>query len=421
MTRNTCVLRRLVHLALVAQICTLVLASCAHGAVRRSPWPFARLQLGVANSLGNLPEAAVQRGLRYQYLSGGVNTGRSWQYWAHGAGSYATGYIRESEARHLVPVFSYYQLRQSEPGSGIGDEARADLTNLQNPATMRAYYEDLTAFFQLASSARRSVVLQVEPDLWGYIEQHARNNDASSIPAAVAASGVPALQGIPDNAAGFARAVLELRNRYAPRAIVGYHVSIWGTGKNIQGSPLSDGLVDSLATKAAGFYRSLNANYDTVFSELSDRDAGYAQARSGEGNGAWWNATDFRHDVRFLAKFHGRVRVPIVLWQIPVGNTLMRAVNNTPYHYQDNKVQFLLGDGSRQQLRAYVRAGVVALLFGSGQSQDTCACDASHDGLTNPAPINGNVRPSLSADDDGGYLRAQAASYYGQGPLRIGR
>jgi hypothetical protein len=330
-----------------------------------------------------------------------------------------TAYIGESEAHHIVPVFSYYQLRQSDPGASIGDEAGADLANLQDPATMRAYYEDLKVFFQLASSARGPVELQVEPDLWGYVEQHAKSNDASTVPASVASTGLPLLQGMPNNVAGFARSVLALRNKYAPGVIVGYHVSTWGTGKNIQGSPLTGRQVDGIAAKAASFYHSLHASYDTLFSELADRDAGYAQARDGKGTAAWWNLADFKHDVRFLAGLHTRVRLPIVLWQIPVGNTLMRPMNDTPYHYQDNKVQFLLGEGSREHLRSYVRAGVVALLFGSGQSEDTCACDADQDGITNPPPINSNTRVSLSADDDGGYLRAQAAAYYTHGALRL--
>jgi hypothetical protein len=32
------------------------------------------------------------------------------------------------------------------------------------------------------------------------------------------------------------------------------------------------------------------------------------------------------------------------MWQIPLGNTVMRAENNTWDHFQDNKVQSLLGD-----------------------------------------------------------------------------
>lgn len=395
------------------------MAGCAHADAHR--WPFARLQIGLMDSPGDAAalESSAPFGLRYAYLSAGVNTGRSWQSWGRGGGSYVSDYIRESEAHHVAPVFSYYQLRQSEPGASIGAEATADLTNLQEPATMRAYYDDLKTFFRRASFAHGPVVLQVEPDLWGYIEQHAKHNDASTISAAVASSGMPDLRGLPNTAVGLARAVLVLRRSYAPHVILGYHVSIWGTGKDIHGNHPSGQQVDGMAVKAAMFYRSLHARYDVLFSELADRDAGYAQVRDGKGTAAWWSAIDFDRYARFVTDLHARARLPIVVWQIPVGNTLMRAMNNTPYHYQDNKAQFMLGDGSRQHLRAFARAGVVALLFGSGQPSGTCACDAGHDGITDPAPIDGNTRLSLSADDDGGYFRAQAASYYREGALEL--
>ena len=102
----------------------------------------------------------------------------------------------------------------------------------------------------------------------------------------------------------------------------------------------------------------------------------------------------------------------MVAWQIPLGNTVMRAMNNTWDHFQDNRVQWLLGPASRAHLRAYIAAGFVGFLFGRGADGATCACDAAKDGVTNPAPINGNTRASISADDDGGYFKAQARAYY---------
>jgi hypothetical protein len=62
---------------------------------------------------------------------------------------------------------------------------------------------------------------------------------------------------------------------------------------------------------------------------------------------------------------------------------------------------------------------VVAFLFGGGAAGTTCACDAAKDGVTNPPPIDGNTRPSLSADDDGGFFRAKARAYYRRGALRL--
>lgn len=58
-------------------------------------------------------------------------------------------------------------------------------------------------------------------------------------------------------------------------------------------------------------------------------------------------------------------------------------------------------------------------MFGRGADCATCACDAAKGGVTNPAPVNGNTRASLSADDDGGFSRDRALSYYGRGARRL--
>jgi hypothetical protein len=82
-------------------------------------------------------------------------------------------------------------------------------------------------------------------------------------------------------------------------------------------------------------------------------------------------------------------------------------------------VQWLLGPGSRARLRSYVPAGFGGFLFGRGADGNTCACDAAKDGVTDLPPIDGNTRPSLSADDDGGYFAAQARASYEAGPLPL--
>jgi hypothetical protein len=385
-------------------------------------WPYKTLALGIMSSPG--AAAAQERqapfGFRYQYLSGGVNTHASWQSWGT---AFVSTYISKSEAAHVVPVFSYYEIRQSTPGAADSDESDADLGNIKNRATMRAYYEDVKAFFQQAATATGPVVLQIEPDLWGYIEQAAVNQNASSIPAAVASSGMPGLQRIPNTAAGLAQAILVLRNTYAPHVIVAYPDSSWGTELNIQLSHPSDAQVKEMAVESVAFYRSLHAHFNAMFAETSDRDAGYAQNVDGDGTTWWWDATDFAHLGAYLGDVHKQLKLPITIWQIPPGNTEMRVLNNTSYHYQDNKVQSLLGadKAATALLHSYARDGVAALLFGSGQANDTCICDNADNRLSDePAPIDGNTRRSLSTDDDGGYFMSVAKRYYHDGAIRLG-
>jgi hypothetical protein len=398
-----------------------------------SGWP-KQVELGMADAPGGAAamKSTAPFAFRYQYLAGGVNTGNGWANW-NTNGDFARFYIQDSAASGIIPVFTYYMLLQSTPGGG--SESNADLTNLNNTATMTAYYNDLKLFFQKAGAFHgQLVVLHVEPDLWGYVEQASTNGDAASVGAKVSETGLTELAGLPSNVSGFARAVLKLRDTYAPNVVVAYHISVWGTGVDIAISNPPDATVDALAARAAAFYKSLGANFDVTFGEFSDRDSGFYQYVYGDGGQSWWDAEDFRRSARFLGGFSTATSKRIVMWQIPLGDTRMRSQNNTTGHYQDNRPEWLLDEPARTHLAAYRDAGVVAFLFGGGAGGTTCACDGQGDGVTNPAAINGNndlsaigsgapsfngttLTTPYAADDDGGFFRWKAWQYYQTGAM----
>src|SRR5437868_8204408 len=98
-----------------ALLAALVLAPAVAAKLPPLPrgWP-TTLQIGLTDSPGGA--AALRRsapfGFRYQYLSGGVNTGSGWSTW-NSDGAFASMYVRDSWAHGLVPVLSYYMLLQS--------------------------------------------------------------------------------------------------------------------------------------------------------------------------------------------------------------------------------------------------------------------------------------------------------------------
>jgi hypothetical protein len=286
-------------------------------------------------------------------------------------------------------------LLQSKPGGG--DEMHADLANLQNAQTMAAYWDDVHLLFTRVKGAK-PVVVHVEPDLWGYLEQ---SNDTAL-------------------ASQFAQKWIALRDQLAPNVILAYHMSGWGTKHDIVYEKPSDATVRAYATRSAAFYTSLHAKFDISFEDFSDRDAGFYAKQQGNPK-TWFTPADFRRHMLYAQTFVRLAGVRMVAWQIPLGNTVMRAMNNTWDHFQDNRVQWLLGPSSRAHLRAYAAAGFAGFMFGRGADGATCACDAAKDGTTNPAPVNGNSRPSLSADDDGGYFKAQARAYYKAGAITLSR
>jgi len=382
-------------------------------------WPATSLQLGMADGAGGaakMKQTAPFK-FRYQYLAGGANTGGGWANW-NTSGQFVTYYVQDSNANGMTPVFTYYMLAQSAPGNSQGDK-NGVLTNLANASTMAAYWNDMKLFFQRAGAAGTPVVFHVEPDLWGFTQQRATGDNAATVPAKVGSSGVPELAGLPDNMAGFAQAVKRLRDTYAPNVVLGYHLSTWGAGTDIAISNPPNATVDALATRSAAYFKSLNTAFDVAFAEFSDRDAAFKQYRYGDGGASWWDAADFERNTRFLGKFVELTQKRIVMWQIPLGNTKMRAMNNTWNHYQDNRVEWLLDEPARTHLQAYANAGVVAFLFGRGADGATCACDSNADGVTNPAPTNGNTLTSLSADDDGGFFRQKVAAYYATGAVPL--
>ena len=337
-----------------------------------------------------------------------MNTGQGWRTW-NPNGTFVDRYIGETEKNHLTAVFSYYTIRQSKPGADDGDEPRAVLSNLRNRATMKAWLGDVRAFFERAGGfPKRTVVLHVEPDMWGYGEQVAKGDDAASVP--VARVG---------NMAALARRVVAMRDELAPNVLLAYHASGWGTGVDLSINDPSLERSAALGRKAGRFYRSLHARFDLTFTDWSDRDAAFKRAIYGAGPEAWWTSTDRARALRFVRAYTAKARQRLVVWQLPLGNTIMRAMSNTWGHYQDNHVQWLLGRDGRKHLRALRDAGAIGFLFGGGADGTTCACDATGDGVTDPAPINGNARRSYNANDDGGYWRHQARAYYGAGAVGL--
>src|ERR1700716_902218 len=148
---------------------------------------------GLANGpsdIGWMTSSGVPWGYRYQYLAGGVNTGTGWETWNTPPGQFAGYYMTNSANNRYFPVFTYYELLQSNPSTGTNESDR-DFSNLNNAATMNAYYANFVLLMQKAAAFGGQVIVQVEPDLWGYLEQRAAGGAAATLPAKVSGSGHP--------------------------------------------------------------------------------------------------------------------------------------------------------------------------------------------------------------------------------------
>ena len=94
-----------------------------------------------------MPDSGIPFDYAYQYLAAGVNTGSGWQAWNENA-QFPLWYAQGAAARGYIPVFPYYMLLQSNGTCGSCGEAQKDLSNLDNPSTMNAYYADFAKLMQ---------------------------------------------------------------------------------------------------------------------------------------------------------------------------------------------------------------------------------------------------------------------------------
>ncbi len=423
--------------AAASLITALVLASSAvvagapRGAVAVAAQPSLPpgLNFGLGNepgSLGWMTSSGVPWKYRYTYLSAGVNTGKGWETWNSPSGAYASFYMTDSGANGYLPVFSYYELLQSNPSTG-NDESSRDFSNLNNAGTMNAYYANFALLMQKAQAYGKPVIVQVEPDLWGYLEQRVAGGPASSLSASVNGSGYAGVAGIPDTAQGFAEALLKLRDQYNTNSniLLGIHVSAWGTGIDLATDTDPTVNPNAVADQAAAFIGSagLTSNaygttWDLVFHDVADHDAAWYGDTS-----HWWDKTNatlptFSRWLAFMARLHADTGRPLIVWQVPVGNQYFLTMNNTNGHYQDNRAEYFLAHPGDLQA-----AGIAAVLFGKANGGQTNYTDDRGDGVTNNngVPTSGfqcnacNTHTAQVSDDDGGFLRIFVGQYYSCG------
>lgn len=396
--------------------------------------PGGMLHFGLASSpsdLGWMTSSGVPWRYRYAYLSGGVNTGAGWETWNSPPGAYASFYMSASGGAGYIPVFSYYELLQSLPSTGTTESDR-DYANLNNPTTMAAYYANFKLLMQAAAAYGNTVVVHVEPDLWGYLEQRAGSGDASTLGASVASSGFVDVAALPNTAQGFAWALLKLRDLYAPNVLLAIHASGWASGTDIDSS--TDPMVNpsNVADATATFLNSagissnpFGSTWDLVFNDLDDHDAGWWEQQGADNQffTHWWDPSNLRFPnftryLAWVAELKLKTGRPQVAWQVPVGNQYFLTMNNTCGHYQDNVAQYFVGHAS-----ALFASGLIAVLFGAGNSCQTTYTDARRDGVTNNGGASTsdlvgycsacNTHTSVLPDDDGGFLRTFVGAYYG--------
>jgi hypothetical protein len=167
----------------------------------------------------------------------------------------------------------------------------------------------------------------------------------------------------------------------------------------------------------------MGAGFDMLSWNPADRDAAWYE--NTQGSNRWWDTNNVTEPTyNTMGAWIGRIvqatSKRVVVWQVPNGNKTYRSENNTDGHWQDNKTDYFLNPTTgRQHIQDWANLGVMGIWWGSGAGSQSHYFDYKEDGITNPAPINGNNEMALYADDDGGNIRVRSDAYYTEGTIPL--
>lgn len=335
-----------------------------------------RLMVGLFESPGGtwMKNSGVPWNVRYCYLTKG------WvDNWGWGAydGSWALGYMKESDGIGAVPVLMFYQMN-GEAGGGEGKF----WAKTQDSALMKSYFGDFKILMQRAKDFGKPVYVELEADGFGFLQTQTGGDPNSA--AAVASTGLPELAGLPNTVAGWGMAFLALKKAVgADNAFLAMHVSPWAGGKDLFAWSVTEPLQTEV-DKLFGFLAPLGlapnatgATYDALVNDPCDRDADFYRVTQNDGGAHWWDTSATASiDSRSFNRYREWLRLWTVksgkrwlLWQIPLGNSHHLNVDNNggPREgYKDNRPEYFLGKDGPAHARAFADAGVIALLFGAG-------------------------------------------------------
>ncbi len=310
----------------------------------------------------------------YQYITWG------WWNWY---GEFVKRFCDDAYRRGYIPVIPLYLFQTGASEFGCyGNEYEKIYCAINNANLMHEFWN---RFIQMCQEAKRSfapkVIFHIEPDMLGYLQQRAinENKNPDQIPAFVDNPNYP------DNLIGMHRRMIDIVREYCPqKGLIAFHASLWGNIISLKDNEEKILDIENLARNTANFILQLSPDFDLIFMDWSDRDAGY--------DGIWWDkknlsVPNFARVLMFTNYLSKFTQKKIVLWQIPIGN---ESLPNIPNQYADNRLDYLF-----DHPLDIAKSGIISLLFGAGIPQMT------------------------TQFTDGGHLKSRALQYCQNGKVSL--
>jgi len=297
----------------------------------------------------------------YQYLT--------WGWWNWYAGGFVKRFCDDAKRCGYIPILPIYLFQHAAESHGCtGSEYDKIYCAINNSFLMNEFWK---RFIQMCEEVKNSlasrIIFHIEPDMLGYLQQRAisEKKDPSYLTAYAGDSKYPnTLQGM------HRRMVDLVREHTGGKGLIAFHASLWGNVVSLKENTEKNLNVDSLAKSTAEFLVQCSPDFDLVFTDWSDRDAGF--------DGIWWDkkntsVPNFSRIILFnnLISFYSGKKT--ILWQIPVGN---EKLPNKVNQYTDNRLDYLF-----DYRKDIANSGIISMLFGAGIPN-----------MTSPQTDNGNLR-----------------------------
>ncbi|MBN2714506.1 MAG: hypothetical protein JXX14_01550 [Deltaproteobacteria bacterium] len=191
--------------------------------------------------------------------------------------------LDEAVENHVMPVLTHYQLLDRGRNAGYDGNTEWDIViqAVQDNSLMRDYFGNVTGLMKAAAAHGTPMIFQTEPDSTTWLRQYHTDDtwDARNGNVAVASTGHQDLADLPNTIAGYAQALVRLRDLYAPKNV---YMGLCEFDNENGWNP----------DRSVAFIKSLGAKFDVLFThhiiKYSTKDEG------------WWDAFSETDQERFL-------------------------------------------------------------------------------------------------------------------------
>lgn len=308
------------------------------------------LGLGAGNTLAQMKSQDIHPDIVDAYLVG-VGAG-AWPTWNSPDGAYITFTAQAAQAYGAVPMFTLYQMATSGEGN---------MSIINDAAFMNGYWSQVRLMYQRVAALGTPVLINLEPDFWGFVAAQAPGRDATRLTALV--NSQSECSALPNTAAGLGQCLVQMGRQIAPKALLGFPPAFWsGTAAEI-----------GAQMRAAGAHQA-----DFIVAQTTDRDAGCREVASppaectGRSGPFYWDESNvaspnFHESQRQISDYRTALGngLPILWWQTPMG-VPSATPGGTDLHYRDNHVDYML-----RNAQEYGDTHAFAIVFSAGGSVQT--------------------------------------------------